>query len=107
MSRIGKLPINIPAGVTVTFQDGVMTVKGPKGTLSQSIDPSINVNIENGVISFTENTELLQEGPKITGNCTKTKTPTSVSHILKTLIISSPPQVSAMFLCFIIFLLEF
>ena len=43
MSRIGKLPIHIPAGVTVTFQDGVVAVKGPKGSLSQSIDPSINV----------------------------------------------------------------
>ena len=41
MSRIGKLPIHIPAGVTVTFQDGVVAVKGPKGSLSQSIDPSI------------------------------------------------------------------
>lgn len=64
MSRIGKLPINIPAGVNVNFQDGVMTVKGPKGTLSQSIDPSINVSIENGVITFTENTELLQDNTK-------------------------------------------
>ena len=48
MSRIGKLPIQIPAGVTVTFQDGVVAVKGPKGALSQSINPSINVSIENG-----------------------------------------------------------
>ena len=64
MSRIGKLPIHIPAGVTVTFQDGVMAVKGPKGSLSQKIDPSINVSIENGVISFEENSELLQDNPK-------------------------------------------
>ncbi len=64
MSRIGKLPIHIPAGVTVTFQDGVVTVKGPKGTLSQSIDPSINVTLENGVISFAENEELLQDNTK-------------------------------------------
>ena len=41
MSRIGKLPIHIPAGVTVTFQDGVVAVKGPKGALSQSIDTLI------------------------------------------------------------------
>lgn len=64
MSRIGKLPIHIPAGVNVAFQDGVMTVKGPKGTLTQSIDPSINVTIDNGVISFEENTELLQDNTK-------------------------------------------
>ena len=35
MSRIGKLPINIPAGVQVTLQDNVVTVKGPKGELSR------------------------------------------------------------------------
>ena len=41
MSRIGKLPINIPAGVTVTLKDNVVSVKGPKGELSQAVDPSI------------------------------------------------------------------
>ena len=45
MSRIGKLPINIPSGVTVTMKDNVVTVKGPKGELSQKVDPSINVSI--------------------------------------------------------------
>ena len=48
MSRIGKLPINIPSGVNVTYKDNVVTVKGPKGELTQSIDPSIIVNIEDG-----------------------------------------------------------
>ena len=52
MSRIGKLPINIPAGVTVTLQDNVVSVKGPKGELSQMVHPSIIVTIDNGVISF-------------------------------------------------------
>ena len=37
MSRIGKLPVAIPAGVTVTFENGVVTVKGSKGTLTQQI----------------------------------------------------------------------
>ena len=55
MSRIGKLPINIPAGVTVTYQDNVVSVKGPKGELSQAIDPSINVSIADNVISFSIN----------------------------------------------------
>lgn len=43
MSRIGKLPISIPAGVTVNYDEAshVCTVKGPKGELSQWIDPSI------------------------------------------------------------------
>ena len=48
MSRIGKLPINIPAGVTVTLKDNVVSVKGPKGELSQAVDPSIIVTIEIG-----------------------------------------------------------
>jgi large subunit ribosomal protein L6 len=52
MSRIGKLPISIPSGVTVAQKDGVVTVKGPKGELSQKVDPSIKVAIENGQITF-------------------------------------------------------
>ena len=60
MSRIGKLPINIPAGVNVTLQDNVVTVKGPKGELSQAVDPSIIVKIENGQVTFAidENSEV-------------------------------------------------
>lgn len=52
MSRIGKLPINIPAGVSVTLKDNVVSVKGPKGELSQAVDPSIIVTIENNEITF-------------------------------------------------------
>ena len=52
MSRIGKLPINIPAGVTVTLKVNVVSVKGPKGELSQAVDPSIIVTIENNEITF-------------------------------------------------------
>ena len=52
MSRIGKLPINIPAGVTVTLKDNVVSVKGPKGELSQAVYPSIIVTIENNEITF-------------------------------------------------------
>ena len=48
MSRIGKLPISIPAGVTVTLKDDVVTVKGPKGEMSQYVNPAINVAIEEG-----------------------------------------------------------
>lgn len=53
MSRIGKMPISIPAGVTVALKDNVVTVKGPKGELSQSIDPSILVKIENNEVTFS------------------------------------------------------
>ena len=54
MSRIGKLPISIPAGVTVNYDEvsHVCTVKGPKGELSQWIDPSIKFNNADGHISF-------------------------------------------------------
>lgn len=60
MSRIGKLPISIPAGVTVEQKDGVVTVKGPKGELSQKIDPSILMKVEDGHITFEidENSEV-------------------------------------------------
>ena len=52
MSRIGKLPIAIPAGVEIKNENHVVTVKGPKGTLSQKIDPSIIMKVENGEIVF-------------------------------------------------------
>lgn len=50
MSRIGKAPIAIPAGVTVQVKDNVVTVKGPKGELSQEINPDITVKVEDGHI---------------------------------------------------------
>ena len=50
MSRIGKLPIAIPAGVTVTLKDNVVTVKGPKGELSQEIDPMITVTVDGATV---------------------------------------------------------
>ncbi|EGK00927.1 MULTISPECIES: 50S ribosomal protein L6 [Dysgonomonas] len=54
MSRIGKLPINLPAGVNITVgKDNLVTVKGPKGELSQEVNPDIKVSVENGVLSVT------------------------------------------------------
>ena len=50
MSRIGRKPINIPAGVEVKFENSVMTVKGPKGTLTQKINPNMTVEINDGII---------------------------------------------------------
>lgn len=52
MSRIGKLPISIPAGVTVTQNNGVVTVKGPKGEMSQKVDSSIIMKNEEGHLIF-------------------------------------------------------
>ncbi len=49
MSRIGKLPITLPAGVAVTVgEDNVITVKGPKGELHQQINPIMKVEVNNG-----------------------------------------------------------
>jgi ribosomal protein L6, bacterial type len=53
MSRIGKLPISLPKGVTVTVKDNVVTVKGPKGELSQEINPNITVSVEEAAIVVT------------------------------------------------------
>ena len=54
MSRIGKLPIAIPAGVTVAVSpENVVTVKGPKGELVQAVDPLITVTIEDSVCHVT------------------------------------------------------
>lgn len=53
MSRIGKAPIEIPAGVTVQVKDNVVTVKGPKGELSQEINPDITVKEEDGHLVLT------------------------------------------------------
>jgi len=48
MSRIGKLPVNLPAGVTVTVSDtNVVSVKGPLGTLTQKVDKDLRVEVEN------------------------------------------------------------
>ena len=53
MSRIGRKPINIPAGVEAKFENGVMTVKGAKGTLTQAIHPNMTVEINGAEINVT------------------------------------------------------
>ena len=53
MSRIGRKPVNIPAGVTVNVDNGVVTVKGPKGELTQKIHPNITVNVDGAVVTVT------------------------------------------------------
>jgi large subunit ribosomal protein L6 len=53
MSRIGKSPVNIPAGVSVTVKDNLVTVKGPKGELEQAINPDIQVEVKDGEVQLT------------------------------------------------------
>ena len=60
MSRIGKKPIAIPAGVTVTVKDSVVTVKGPKGELSQVVDRDIEVKVEGAEVIVARPTEQIR-----------------------------------------------
>ncbi len=53
MSRIGKLPVTIPAGVTVTLQGNTVQVKGPKGELSRTINPELTVKVEGSTLTVT------------------------------------------------------
>ena len=61
MSRIGKHPISIPVGVTVSVKDGVVTVKGPKGELTQSVDARIEVAVEDAQVVVRRNSDDRQE----------------------------------------------
>src|SRR3954471_7041744 len=58
MSRIGKAPISVPAGVTITVsKDNVVTVAGPKGQLTQAVDSDITVSLEDNVLTVQRPTE--------------------------------------------------
>lgn len=58
MSRIGKQPINLPQGVTLNVEsDNIVTVKGPKGELSQKLDADMKVSINEGVVTLERPTE--------------------------------------------------
>jgi len=60
MSRIGNKSISIPSGVTVELNEKLMTVKGPKGTLTYEVPQSINVELKDGQIHFTRNDDEKQ-----------------------------------------------
>ena len=53
MSRIGKKPITLPAGVTLSCDNGLVTVKGAKGTLTRQINPVIGVEIDGATVTMT------------------------------------------------------
>ncbi|MGD9158166.1 MAG: 50S ribosomal protein L6 [Desulfobacteraceae bacterium] len=53
MSRIGKMPIEIPKDVKVDIKDDLISVKGPKGELKRTINPKVHLNIENDQILIT------------------------------------------------------
>jgi large subunit ribosomal protein L6 len=51
MSRVGRAPISVPTGVNIDIVDGLVTVKGPKGTLSQPVPDGITVSVQDGTLS--------------------------------------------------------
>lgn len=61
MSRVGKKPVTIPAGVTVSVnKDNVVTVKGPKGELKESIDRDITVEVKDGTVEISRPTDQIR-----------------------------------------------
>ena len=78
MSRIGKAPINIPAGVEINVASGnLVTVKGPKGELTQQIDPDLGLKIEDGILEVTRPTEV---GQRRVGSTTSWTVTTAINH---------------------------
>lgn len=57
MSRIGRKHIDLPAGVTFTVENGLVTVKGPKGELKQEVDKNITVNVNGNTVELTRANE--------------------------------------------------
>lgn len=57
MSRIGKLPIQIPSGVTITVDQGVVNVTGPKGTLTVDVLSHVDVTVTDGVLTVTRKSD--------------------------------------------------
>jgi large subunit ribosomal protein L6 len=64
MSRVGKLPIAVPSGVTITVDDDFVTVTGPKGTLKQFMMPGIAMTLENGELTVTRESEAREHRAK-------------------------------------------
>ena len=50
MSKVGKLPVAIPAGVTVNVANGLISVKGPKGTLERDVNPEVTVKVDGDLV---------------------------------------------------------
>ena len=60
MSRIGRAPVTVPGGVTVTVKDNVVTVKGPKGELKENIDRDIAVEVKDGHVNISRPTDQIR-----------------------------------------------
>jgi large subunit ribosomal protein L6 len=61
MSRIGKKPVTIPSGVTITVNnDNIVTVKGPKGELKQTVDRDITIEVKDGTVEVSRPTDQIR-----------------------------------------------
>lgn len=69
MSRLGKQPVTIPSGVEVTFADTVLTVKGPKGTLTRAFPKTdlVSINVDGGIITITPNEKKMDKAAALWG----------------------------------------
>ena len=54
MSKVGKLPVSIPAGVTVSVDSGIVTVKGAKGELKQAVNNKVTVEVKGSLSQWEE-----------------------------------------------------
>jgi large subunit ribosomal protein L6 len=61
MSRIGKMPITVPTGVDVKIDGNTVTVKGPKGTLSREVQPTMDLSLDGGVLTVTPQSQSKQD----------------------------------------------
>jgi large subunit ribosomal protein L6 len=60
MSRIGRLPVIVPSGVTVNIKDNRVTIKGPKGEISQAFDPGMTIKLEEGKLTVSRGNDSKQ-----------------------------------------------
>lgn len=67
MSKIGKLPIEIPAGVTVTISGSNVTVAGPKGNMSHTIPAGLNVTVAENVLTVTQDEKTADQTKALFG----------------------------------------
>ena len=78
MSRIGKKPVVIPAGVQVTVNGSNVTVKGPKGELSASFDPAMTIAVEGNELIVTRPSDVKEHIPALNAGTVGIMVPVSV-----------------------------
>ena len=73
MSRIGKMPITVPAGVTVTIENNYVTVKGPKGELARQINKNMKLTLDNGVLTVERPNDEKENRSTCTRMCSRVR----------------------------------